>query len=80
MDYKVLHMGHHWEKQIYHVNLLKEWQEPGGHLALAEEKNNELGPQCHPKGEKIVVEERVRMDEGLTSLQKRKMISLAQAY
>lgn len=43
MDYQILQSGHHWEKQIFHVNLLKEWKGQEGYLLDSGPDSLELG-------------------------------------
>lgn len=67
VDYKVYRPGHLRTKQIYHVNLLREWRQPEGWATSMEEED--LGPQ----GEEVKSEPRtqaIQVGENLRTAQK----------
>lgn len=57
MDYEVHQLGHQREKQIYHVNLLREWKELEGWLVTPEGEKEDLGPMVRVKEVKVELEE-----------------------
>ncbi|XP_019391677.1 PREDICTED: uncharacterized protein LOC109310776 [Crocodylus porosus] len=72
VDYEVYHPGHKRTKQIYHINLLREWHQPEGWVAFRAEGTNNLR-QREPDVETLIPEsvKDVRMGIELTLAQEK---------
>ncbi|KYO27729.1 hypothetical protein Y1Q_0005283 [Alligator mississippiensis] len=79
VDYKLLKPGHRRERQIYHVNLLKEWKTPQGWMALDEDTKEDLGPPCPGLG-RPWEEVSVQMGKELGNHQQQELLALIEEF
>ncbi|KYO35361.1 hypothetical protein Y1Q_0007949 [Alligator mississippiensis] len=79
VDYELLKPGHRRERQIYHVNLLKEWKTPQGWMALDEDTKEDLGPPCPGLG-RPWEEGSVQMGKELGNHQQQELLALIEEF
>ncbi|XP_059582206.1 uncharacterized protein LOC132243291 [Alligator mississippiensis] len=82
VDYEVHQPGHHQEKQIFHVNLLREWKEPTGWVTFVEAEGEDLGPQGQQREGTLSneVQQLIGVGEDLSELQKQETRKVIQEF
>lgn len=79
VDYEVLKPGHRWERQVYHVNLLKEWKTPQGWMAQESTAETDLGP-LYPELNHSLQEEALHMSKELNDQQRQELLALVEEF
>lgn len=81
IDYEVHRPEHWWEKQIYHIYLLREWHKPEGWATFTESEMEDLRPQSMANRKpKTQAEDQVQIGEKLSTHQRDEMKVVVQDF